>query len=286
MIISAVIVSRKTFSFAKRHKGVVLFLVFLSLLSASIQSLELSSDFVERDDQPAATNQKLIYKADLEKVRVASRPRKVSLADSQNYQRYGSIVVDGILFTFKSQRASKVFLVTEKSQFKKMEMEKNQHGVWYALLVLSQYDSKKPDRRIHYKFLVDDLFFHDPAHNNKIDDGSRGFISYTTVPEELLQPRIGVLYLQSDDPYGKRILFRIKADKARTVSLVGTFNNWNSELDVMEKDEEGYFYLEKHLDSGEHLFSYKIDGERKEALSPGELRLHPVFGKVSYLNVP
>ena len=40
----------------------------------------------------------------------------------------------------------------------------------------------------------------------------------------------------------------------------------------MEKDTDGYFYLEKHLETGEHLFAYKIDGERKEALMPGELR--------------
>ena len=286
MYISANIQRRKTFYSGRRHKKSLLYLVFGLLFSTSNQAVELSSDLIQREDIANTKDKELLYRSDLEGIINAAAPRLISLADSENYQKYGSVVVHGMLFTYKSQRARNVFLVTEKDQYARTRMEKNIHGVWYGLLILPEYDSSQPNRKIRYKYLVDDLFLHDPTHSNKIDDGSRGFISFTIVPEKLMKPKVGVILLPSEGVYGSRVLFRVKVDNARNISLVGTFNNWNSELDVMEKDMDGYFYLEKHLETGEHLFAYKIDGERKEALMPGELRRHPVFGTVNLINVP
>jgi hypothetical protein len=286
MYISAYIQRRKTFYSCRRHKKSILFLLVSFFYYGSAYAIELSSDLIERADLIKSNDKGLLYRSDLDGIVNTTAPRLVSLADSENYQKYGSVVVHGMLFTYKSQRARNVFLVTEKDQYARTKMEKNIHGVWYGLLILPEYDSSKPGRKIRYKYLVDDLFLHDPTHNNKIDDGSRGFISFTIVPERLMKPKVGVIILPTDGVYGSRVLFRIKLDNARNISLVGTFNNWNSELDVMKQDAEGYFYLEKYLESGDHLFAYKVDGERREALMPGNLRKHPVFGTVNLIEVP
>ena len=79
---------------------------------------------------------------------------------------------------------------------------------------------------------------------------ANSFISYFYLTDKEIQPESGAIQLKTRATFGRKVLFRIKAPDSRNISLVGSFNSWNSEIDVMEKNEKGYFEIEKYLLAG------------------------------------
>ena len=59
----------------------------------------------------------------------------------------------------------------------------------------------------------------------------------------------------------KRIQFSFEAADAKKVSLVGEFNNWNPDVDPMQRDENGTWTKVKMLSSGNKEYKYQIDDE-------------------------
>ena len=97
--------------------------------------------------------------------------------------------------------------------------------------------------------------------------------------------------------YGKEILFRIYLPEASSVSLIGNFNGWNQNMDILKPAGDGYFELRKILPPGEYIYQYSVDGERKmlgkleidgRAIPDAnhfEIRFHPVYGRSLYLKI-
>ncbi|MFH0996446.1 MAG: isoamylase early set domain-containing protein [Pseudomonadota bacterium] len=59
----------------------------------------------------------------------------------------------------------------------------------------------------------------------------------------------------------KKIRFSFYSMKAKKVSLVGEFNNWNLDSDPMKRDENGIWTKTKMLQSGDIEYKFCVDGE-------------------------
>ena len=59
-----------------------------------------------------------------------------------------------------------------------------------------------------------------------------------------------------------KVTFTLPAEvKARTASVVGEFNNWDKEANLMTKNKDGSFKIEIKLEAGrEYQFRYLVDG--------------------------
>lgn len=58
----------------------------------------------------------------------------------------------------------------------------------------------------------------------------------------------------------KKTTFKMKLPDARSVSLVGDFNNWDLHSHPMNKGKDGVWKAELTLKPGEYQFRYFVDG--------------------------
>ncbi|MDH5721425.1 MAG: hypothetical protein OEZ13_12535 [Spirochaetia bacterium] len=230
-------------------------------------------------------NIKTYFPKHLSKLREAVPPRVIYYIDSQNYLRFGSLKTKGVLFTYKNPRARNVYFVCDNNKFKKEQMVRNEKGVWYYILPPEKYSDITPGVRLRYKYFVDGLFEHDISNSQFESDGANTFISYFYYTEDNVRPSEGAMIINSSVNYAKTVLFRLYAPSASNVSLLGSFNGWNPEMDVLRKTENGYFEIKKNLAAGEYIYLYQIDGEIKLDKANNDLRSHEVYGRVTYVNV-
>ncbi len=241
-----------------------------------------SSDML-KGAQESKTN--VYYARHLENLKKEVKPRYIHLIDTRYSLQQSGVMNSGVLFTYKNYHARQVYFTSNLDQFKKHPMIRNENGVWYFLLKSNEYMANKPGNEIRYKFVVDGLYIHDTTHDSYVDDNAGGLISLYYLTQEMMEAQEGVMQLQSETQQNRRVLFRVYAPTAGYVTLVSSFNNWDSELGVMHKSENGYFEFEISLPAGEYTYLYRIDGQAMIDPENLELRYHPVFGRVSYFSV-
>ncbi len=264
--------------------------LLLSGLVASLAALEPAAGLTE-DNLPLVggereNKRKTYLYHQIHYLREAVRPRAIAYLDAALYRDRGVYGQNGILFTIKQPAARQVFFLSDADNFKPRLMTRGKRGVWYYLYAPEPYDSVEPRRKLRYKFRVDDHFQVDTSHEQREEDGAGGFLSVYYLTEDDLSARQGVLVLRQSNRFQKEVLFRLRAPGAGRVSLVGNFNNWNSDLDIFANESPGVFVLKKTLPPGEYTYLFKVDGETKLDVENHNLRYHPVFGKVSYFKVP
>ena len=164
-------------------------------------------------------------------------------------------------------------------------MIRNDRGVWYYILPRSEYEDKRPESTLRYKFVVDGLYVYDKTHDNFEDDSAGGLISLYYLNFERMKPREGVLILAEDTQDNIKVMFRLYAPNARYVSLIGSFNNWDSGLDRMNRVENGFFEIVKSLPKGRYIYLYRVDENIQVDKNSPELKSHQVFGRVGYFQV-
>lgn len=224
---------------------------------------------------------------DIDNLKQALIPRMIYFMDSGNYNISGRMNIKGILFTFKDTHAKQVNLVAGNNGFKPIAMKRNSYGVWYYVMAAKEYVESAPQKKILYKFMSDGIFQNDPTHANQEEDGAGGMISYYYLTNASLRAQEGVMILSQKSGYGQKVLFRLYRPQAQSISLMGTFNQWNPELDNMQKSADGYFTIEKTLPPGEYVFLFRIDGKNEFIGDAGEAaRYHPAYGMVSSLRIP
>ena len=59
-----------------------------------------------------------------------------------------------------------------------------------------------------------------------------------------------------------RIMFTLFAPRKGRVALVGNFNGWNADANLLTQVSDGLWSIEKHLDPGAHYYQYLIDGTK------------------------
>jgi 1,4-alpha-glucan branching enzyme len=182
----------------------------------------------------------------------ADSPRQMRLIQTENFgKKEKKVISNGILFTYKNRKATDVRIAGNFSRWQQVPMRRNENGVWYYFL--DEYQSHR--RVIKYKYVVDSLWISDPYNYEKIDDGTGSFISLVTNSKKSFSRHLSYRILGNN-----RVEFRIYRPEAKFISLVGDFNNWNPENDILKKGENGVWSIIKHIPSGSYLYRYIIDG--------------------------
>lgn len=228
---------------------------------------------------------KTYYYKHLNNLRKAVPPRRINYIDAENINRYGKLHVEGILFTYQNTVAKKVFLVNDFDKYRKHPMIRNKNGVFYTIFIPNKYILSQKRNLIKYKFKVDGMFDYDHTHALSESDGANSLISLYYLQSNDIKPGLGNMEVDSEKSYAKKFLFRIYAPNANEISLVGNFNQWNSDLDIMVRKENGYFEYVKYLAPGEYIYKFKVDGKYKLDKNNLSMRAHKIYGRSNYLNV-
>ena len=197
-------------------------------------------------DNETVTNQ---YK--LMQLKEARSPEKIKLFTADDAGRGKPAIVNGVLFTYKNRKAAAVSISGNFSSWKPAKMTRGKDGVWFYFLSNNDFTG-----RVEYKFNVDGLWTEDPNNYFKKDDRMGAYLSLS----EIDQPSEGTLVTYKVT--GKnRILFQTYNPNAKIISLVGDFNGWNPESDLMKRGYDGIWRLEKRLYQGVHRYKFIIDGK-------------------------
>ncbi|MDH5717858.1 MAG: hypothetical protein OEZ22_09490 [Spirochaetia bacterium] len=275
--------SKNVSSFLLKGKCQLFFYVSFFLLSSTMFLYSYNSSHLHT--QKEENKAKIYYPKHLSKLREAVYPRVIHYIDSNNYKRYNKLLIRGVLFTYKNSRAKNVFFISDANKFERIPMIRNEKGVWYYIFSPQKYTDMIPGKKIRYKFLVDGLFEHDITNNQYENDGGNRYISYYYLLDEDIEPENGVIFIKNQSNQNNGVLFRIYAPQAENVSLIGSFNNWDSEIDILEKNKKGYFEIKKSLPKGEYIYLYQIDGEIKLDTNNNNIKGHPVYNRVGYFSI-
>jgi len=181
----------------------------------------------------------------------AKSPEKIRLFVTDNIGADRSAVASGLLFTYKNRKAESVSISGNFSSWKMVKMTRGKDGVWFYFLSNNDFSGK-----VEYKFNVDGLWTEDPNNFFKIDDKMGSYISIA----ENDKPTDGAFATYKITGKNK-VLFQTYNPKAKIISLVGDFNGWNPENDLMKRGNDGIWRLEKRLYSGVHRYKFIIDGK-------------------------
>ncbi|HOO70813.1 MAG TPA: glycogen-binding domain-containing protein [Spirochaetota bacterium] len=191
------------------------------------------------------------YYYNLTKMKDATPPREVEMVKIDNLSRGTSVVKRGVLFTYKNRNAHAVYIAGNFSQWQTIPMQKNTHGLWYFFL--EEYSTEKD---LEYKFQVNGIWVADPLNSMRRDDG---YGSYTSLSEPAFSSLGKNVTFRKID--GRTIEFRLYRPNARMISLVGDFNNWNPEADLLEKGDDNIWRLVKRISPGTYRYKYVVDGK-------------------------
>ncbi|OHD69412.1 MAG: hypothetical protein A2W19_05760 [Spirochaetes bacterium RBG_16_49_21] len=194
---------------------------------------------------------KTFYFQSLKFIQQADSPQKVMMIRTDHSSGVGALLEQGVLFTYKNRGAKLVYISGNFSGWKPVRMMRSDTGIWYYFL-----SADSGEHSIRYKYLVDDIWIMDPQNPERTDDGMGSYIS-------LVEPfRISEGKQVSYRVSGKdSVEFRIYNPHARFVSIVGDFNNWNPENDLLTKGRDGIWRLQKKLFPGVYRYKYVIDGD-------------------------
>ncbi|ALO25863.1 MULTISPECIES: carbohydrate-binding protein [Leptospira] len=248
-------------------------------------SSEDYEDFLEPVEK-----EKIYYYWQMEKLKKAVVPRYVRYIDSALSLETGKLLNRGILFTFEGIENEEVSICGNFSLWRCIPLKKNSHGIFYIVLNPESRDTIREELKIlEYKFRVDGLFTHDPSNPDSAEDGNGSLVSKLIAipsgPDKLATTRI-----LEDSPYEeleyRTVEFRIYAPDAEMITLVGDFNHWDPEEDVLKKDNE-VFTLIKKMKPGNYLYNFVQDGKIILDTFNQNTRLREDTGEISsYLTVP
>lgn len=155
----------------------------------------------------------------------------------------------GVLFTYDHREAQTVTIggTFNNWDMNKNQLKKNKNNIWYVIIPLQK-------GKIEYKFIVDGKEWkEDPMNKNKLEDTYGG--GFKSVMEIKTGVNLGGVMIN-----GKKAFFKYYAPDAASVSLSGSFNQWNINSNPMIKDTEGFWTIELELISGKYLYKYVVNG--------------------------
>jgi 1,4-alpha-glucan branching enzyme len=194
---------------------------------------------------------KNVYFSSLKFLKQADGPHIVQMFYSGNRRGQSMLASEGTLFTYKNRGARSVQIGGNFCDWKPAPMERSDSGIWYYFLPAGE---KK--REVTYKFLVDGIWIMDPLNPDRIDDRMG---SYLSVAEPVEKPEGKHVTWRKIG--GNTIEFRLYQPAASLVSLVGDFNHWNPEDDLLAKGRDGIWRVRKKLFPGVYRYKFIIDGE-------------------------
>lgn len=197
----------------------------------------------------------------LRSLRRSVPPRYVRILDWQAYGAGQPVLKKGILFTYAAYQARRVFLAGDFNNWQLMPMERSRGGVFYTVLSPREIEKGQRIDRYRYKFRVDGLWVADPGNRTYEDDGMGGTMSVYYLEGEDVNKQTTVRILSEESPGKEKLVeFSVYKPAASNISLVGNFNRWNPEHDILDKGEDGVFRLRLRLGPGEYLYRLVVDG--------------------------
>ncbi len=194
---------------------------------------------------------RLVYSSRLLKLKVASAPEKIQLVDLDNSVKGKPLVGKGTLFTYKNRNAKTVFICGNFTGWQTKKMRRSRDGVWFFFLPLGEHGET-----LEYKYSVDGFWTPDPENPHERDDMNGSYLSLSKEESNENYAHISFRKISRD-----MVEFRIYKPSAKIISLVGDFNNWNPEEDLMKRDKNGVWRLKKNLLPGKYRYRYIIDGK-------------------------
>ena len=189
------------------------------------------------------------YYYNLRFLKRAEEPRYVSMIRVDNVARQKTIIENGILITYKNRNAEEVQIAGDFSRWKAIAMHRGRYGVWYYFLNNFSWKAR-------YKFIVDGIWTMDPKNYSREDDLNGSYVSVVFPSKSLEDRSVPFRFI------GKNTVeFKLHKPTARLVALVGDFNNWNPENDLLTRDDGGYWRITKRLSRGLYRYKYVVDGE-------------------------
>jgi 1,4-alpha-glucan branching enzyme len=82
--------------------------------------------------------------------------------------------------------------------------------------------------------------------------------------------------------YRRKVTFSLKAPKAREVSLVGDFNNWDTGANSMKLDKNGSWKVSLIFPPGRYEFKFFVDGKWREG-SKDKQTVPNCFGTLNHV---
>jgi len=198
-----------------------------------------------------AAGMKTLYYSTLRTLAQSDAPQTVRLVHTGRVPGQSMTAPEGVLFTYRNRGARSVRIAGSFRAWKAAPMERSTNGVWYYFLPAAE-----EGREIAYKFQVDGTWIMDPENPERIDDGMGSYLS-VTAPAVKAEGR-QVTWKRIDR---NTVEFRLWRPDASIVSLVGDFNHWNPEDDLLSKGSDGIWRLRKKLFPGAYRYKYIIDGE-------------------------
>ncbi len=78
---------------------------------------------------------------------------------------------------------------------------------------------------------------------------------------------------------GVPVVFHLQDPSAKTVAVMGSFNNWNPDgYEMMQDTDTGLWTLQLHLDAGRHEYVFWVDNQRAAPDPDADLVLQDDFG--------
>ena len=216
---------------------------FFKIVSTICLSITVLSSMPDND---AVINH---YK--LMQLKDARAPEKIKLFIADNIGQEKPVIANGLLFTYKNRKADMVGVAGNFSSWKMVKMTRGKDGVWFYFLSNSDFAGE-----VEYKFNVDGLWIEDPNNFFKKDDRMGSYLSISENDKPIAGTNVTYKITGKN-----KILFQTYNPKAKIISLVGDFNGWSPESDLMKRGYDGIWRLEKRLYSGVHRYKFIIDGK-------------------------
>ncbi len=205
----------------------------------------LLTGFMPADDPGGNTESYYNFRT----LKEADAPREMKVVRVDN-EKNKMVLENGILITYKNREARQVKISGDFTAWKTLKMERSDNGVWYCFI------TSLADRAVNrYKFLVDGIWIPDPKNFVREDDGMGSYSSI--IQTGPLGEGTRLTYRIIDRTL---VEFRVFKPRARIISLVGDFNSWNPENDMLEKGSDGVWRLKKRLYRGTYRYTFIIDG--------------------------
>jgi 1,4-alpha-glucan branching enzyme len=181
----------------------------------------------------------------------ADGPQQVKMISTGGASGQTTSCRDGVLFTYKSRGARSVRIAGSFNGWKPVRMERSTSGIWYHFT-----PATGSSRSITYKYLVDGIWTPDPLNEERMDDRMGSYLSVTEPAVKVEGSQVTWRKIAKNE-----IEFRIFRPGASLVSLVGDFNNWNPEDDLLTRGADNIWRLRKKLYPGIFRYEFVVDGE-------------------------
>ena len=274
-------------------------IVFKNQVKKEIRKQNLYDSRIISSSLAKKKKNKSYHSHELFLLKEATSPQKINVFNKTNAIDAPSSSV-GILFTYKYNENVRIDISGSFSNWQRTPMHRGKNGVYFLYYPINQemmpldLDSNVTEIQIRYRFFINGYWTHDPTHSSREISSIKENVSIYSFPLEKKELHKISYRIIEKIPNEKNansqyylIQFQIFNPSAQRIALVGEFNQWDVESDILNKNSNNIFSTTLLLQSGNYLYHYFIDGNWKLDLNNVETRYHTGREKsYSYLQLP